>query len=363
MRRGYDPITGTSDGDTLTGTEDGDMILGGAGDDTIDGGEGIDIIRGGSGNDTINGGAGDSTDIIRGDSGNDTINGGDGDDSLLGDRGDDTIDGGAGDDTIMGGSGTDTLTGGTGADTFVFNAASGTATITDFDTTADMIDLSLLPNELAFGDLTLTATADGGTVISHDDLGGTITLQGVAPSALTADMFDMPDGNTNSTSGPRTTISNYEDPWEGDASGNIMLSGANDTRVLGHGGNDHLLGGEGADRLEGGAGHDMLAGEEGADTLDGGTGDDDLWGGGGADTFVFQAGHGSDTIEDFENGADGIDLTALTGITAFSDLSLAADGDDVVIDLTSHGGGTIRLAKTSLTDIDASDFTFYDDGG
>ena len=72
-------------------------------------------------------------------------------------------------------------------------------------------------------------------------------------------------------------------------------------------------------------------------------------GGAGADTFVFQAGHGTDTILDFTDGDDTIDLSALTGITAFSDL-------------TSQGGGTIRLDDTAVTDLDANDFTFYDDG-
>ena len=55
------------------------------------------------------------------------------------------------------------------------------------------------------------------------------------------------------------------------------------------------------------------------------------------------------TILDFTDGDDTIDLSALTGITAFSDL-------------TSQGGGTVRLDDTAVTDLDANDFTFYDDG-
>ena len=114
--------------------------------------------------------------------------------------------------------------------------------------------------------------------------------------------------------------------------------------------------------LEGGAGSDALMGEEGDDTLDGGADNDVLYGGSGDDTFVFRAGHGTDTILDFTDGDDMIDLTALTDITAFSDLTITADGSTAVIDLTRQGGGTIRLEDTDVSDLDATDFTFYDDG-
>ena len=47
-------------------------------------------------------------------------------------------------------------------------------------------------------------------------------------------------------------------------------------------------------------------------------------------------------------------------MSAFDDLSIAADGDDAVIDLTAQGGGTIRLENVSAADLDATDFAFYD---
>ena len=103
-------------------------------------------------------------------------------------------------------------------------------------------------------------------------------------------------------------------------------------------------------------------GEEGDDTLDGGADDDVLYGGSGADTFVFQAGHGTDTILDFADGTDMIDLSALTDITGISDLTITDDNGTAVIDLTSKGGGTIRLDDTAVSDLEATDFTFYDDG-
>ena len=75
---------------------------------------------------------------------------------------------------------------------------------------------------------------------------------------------------------------------------------------------------------------------------------------------MFQAGHGTDTVLDFTVDDDTIDLSAFTGITAFSDLSITAAGTTAVIDLSSHGGGTIRLENVTDTDLDAGDFTFYD---
>jgi Ca2+-binding RTX toxin-like protein len=74
---------------------------------------------------------------------NDVLNGGSVADNLIGGTGADTISGGGGNDTIVGGAGADSLTGGGGSDRFVFNNASeGIDTITDFDPTADLFNVS-----------------------------------------------------------------------------------------------------------------------------------------------------------------------------------------------------------------------------
>ena len=52
-------------------------------------------------------------------------------------------------------------------------------------------------------------------------------------------------------------------------------------------------------------------------------------------------GHGNDTISDFTDGEDTIDITAISDICGFGDLTVTADGSAAVIDLTAHGGGTI----------------------
>ncbi|WP_447791238.1 M10 family metallopeptidase C-terminal domain-containing protein [Pseudomonas farris] len=94
--------------------------------------------------------------VITGTSGSDSLLGSDSADTLLGLAGNDSLSGGAGDDKLDGGAGMDTLTGGFGADIFVFsnrldsyrNYNTGGANlgdlITDFDITADKIDLSAI---------------------------------------------------------------------------------------------------------------------------------------------------------------------------------------------------------------------------
>ena len=354
-------LFGTDGDDTIDAEGGSDTILGDAGDDNLTGGTGRDIIRGGSGTDTIYGG--DDGDILRGDSGDDTIYGGAGSDTITGDAGADTIDGGADNDWIVGGGGDDTLTGGTGEDTFVFIESSGDDTITDFVVGTDTIDLSMIQEAIAFSDLTITQDGSD-TTITHTALGGTITLTGITATDLTADDFNLPDGSTTSiTTEENDRVQRWVNPWEGTEDSDTVLNSANDTRLVGKGGNDLIYAGEGDDRLEGGAGDDLLFGEEGNDTIDGGADDDTLRGGSGDDTFVFQAGHGTDTIKDFKDVSGGendmIDLTAFTSITAFSQLTITQDGDDTKIDLSSEGGGEIIIEDFTSTDLDATDFDFY----
>ena len=74
-------------------------------------------------------------------------------------------------------------------------------------------------------------------------------------------------------------------------------------------------------------------------------GDDTLEGGAGADTFVFdpEDGSGNDTITDFTQGEDLIDLSAFSTISGFSDLTFTSDDEGVTLDLTALGGGNELL--------------------
>ncbi len=122
---------------------------------------------------------------------------------------------------------------------------------------------------------------------------------------------------------------------------------------------DVLYGGEGDDELYGGAGKDQLFGGDGDDTIEGGERGDILTGGAGADTFVYSTGDGRDTITDFTDGEDKIDLSG-TGITSFDDLTFRQDGNDAVIDLgtSDNPDDVILLENFDMNNFDASDFDF-----
>lgn len=102
---------------------------------------------------------------------------------------------------------------------------------------------------------------------------------------------------------------------------NLITGNAGDNRLYGGMGADTLLGGAGDDLLHGGFGADRLSGEEGDDTLRGAFGRDTLTGGQGNDVFVFSSlGHSgatlasADTITDFTQGEDRIDLSAIDAL-------------------------------------------------
>ena len=281
-------------------------IVGNSEDETLTGSHGRDLIFGEEGNDTISGGKGN--DRLFGGEGDDSLDGGEGDDLLMGGEGDDTLIGGAGEDMLIGGEGADTLTGGDDADTFVFGEDNGADTITDFTVDEDTIDLSAFVEITQFSDLTIADNSDGNAVIDLSGQGGgTITLTGVSTSDLDGDDFAL-----------------YQNTYTGT---------------------------EAAETLKGGAGDDTITGLGGDDTLTGNAGED---------TFVFASGHGSDTITDFTVDEDTIDLSALSGITGFSDLDgkITQSGDDTVIDLSGHGGGTVTLQDFTSTDLAADDFAF-----
>ncbi len=218
----------------------------------------------------------------------------------------DDFAGGDDDDTIEGGTTDDMLTGGGGADTFVFNQDSGHDTITDFTSGTDKIDLSAFTSITSFGDLVGFQAGDDAVIFLGFCGGGTITLKGVQLSSLSATDFIL-----------------YQNEYTGTAD---------------------------ADTLTGGAGDDTITGLAGDDTLTGGDG---------ADKFVFASGHGNDTITDFTDGEDTIDLSAFTGITGFDDLTVTQNGNNTVI--TIPGGGTITLQNFTQSDLDASDFVFHEE--
>ena len=117
---------------------------------------------------------------------------------------------------------------------------------------------------------------------------------------------------------------------------------------------DYLYGSDGSETFAGNEGNDYISGEAGDDILIGGAGADSLWGGLGADQFVFDSLSSStqtqtDTISDFTQGEDKIDLSGLN--IAYDDLSISTkDGSTIVEDINSDFAFNIDGNHANLTE-------------
>lgn len=178
-------------------------IAGGAGYDVLDGSSVDDIIVGYGYNDALYGYEGN--DFLVGDSGSDPA----GNDYLFGGPGQDTLTGGAGDDYLDGAfngikdfnytnsvDNVDILTGGAGHDTFVLGNSSGSyyenlsgrigfATITDFNTADDYIQLSGISEQYSLSSGTFGNYGFGTFIYANTNSGQTTSdliafVQGVS---------------------------------------------------------------------------------------------------------------------------------------------------------------------------------------
>lgn len=144
--------------------------------------------------------------------------------------------------------------------------------------------------------------------------------------------------------------SSDNDTLLGSKFGDLLKGIQGDDILLGYAGHDTLKGGKGqdvlrghlgADHLSGGGNRDELFGNRGKDILDGGMGNDLLKGGVGADTFLFRAKSGKDTILDFKNDVDTLQLDERLwggGLNQKQMLETYAyrDGGSVVLDFGQH---------------------------
>ncbi|GHC45098.1 calcium-binding protein [Neogemmobacter tilapiae] len=288
----------------------GETLVGGAGDDVLTGGMGNDKLVGGSGLDTLTGGEGHDTYVvdglgaqiieeddegvdvvqvtgaryrmddnieqvkilnrdgasvsgnedgnrIEGSIGDDALNGGAGNDSLFGNEGHDTLIGGAGNDRLEGGEGRNLMIGGLGDDVYYVRSAE---------------------------DRVVEQAGQG-----RD---GVVTI--LSSHVLAAGIEDLIYRGFGEFQGTGNGLSN-------------LLAGGSRADVLaGLAGADRLEGEDGADRLFGSLGRDVLLGGLGADTMTGGQG---------TDRFVFASAEeaNGDTITDFGQGADRIELAFMAG--------------------------------------------------
>ena len=285
--------------------------------------------------------------MLDGGGGNDLLEGGAGDDVLTGGPGNDSLDGGPGNDRLDGGSGADRLQGGGGADSASYEGSPSAVVVR-------------LHNLQATGGDAEGDTFAGLSALTYTDNGRTVSAQ--VPDIINlvgSDHNDVLAGDVRANTlhgGPGDDIL-YGGPGGDDTNDDTIYGGVGFDKLYGGRGDDVLYGGEYDDMLYGGAHNDTLYGGAHDDTLDGGSGNDRLYGGYDEDIFVFTAGHGNDTIGDFTDGEDLIDLSAFS-LSGFDDLALSSDSRGVTINLSAYGGGAILLEGVQIADLSAADFLF-----
>ncbi len=351
---GADGLDGGGGADSLNGGGGGDTLKGGGGDDRLLGGSGKDLLIGQRGADHLNGGG--ESDTLMGSGGNDVLLGRAGKDGLFGGGGADHLVGNGGSDTLQGGGGGDTLQGGIGADMLDGGAGHDTA---DYSDSGKGVRVNLSTGTASGG------RATGDTLIRIENLTG-------------SNHDDTLTGNA----GANVLLGfGGDDSLDGGGRGDILNGGDNNDTLHGGGGNDNLIGGTGADLLIGNGGSDTLQGSSGNDTLLGGGGPDDLTGGNGSDTFLFlrladsRPGAAHDQIEDFHQGQDVIDLSAIDAVKGGGDNAFSFIGDAAFsgtpgeLHFVASGGHTfiegdvngdsqpdIQIELTQLVTLTAGDF-------
>ncbi len=301
-------ITGSKHADTLKGNTGYNVIKGLAGDDWIIATIGGDLYEGGEGFDTLDFAdftASGVTITSTAFSGTGLTGTHTGMEHFVGSNQNDSITGGSGDDWIQGGTGNDTLNGGAGSDTYIFNAGDGSDTITDTKANNNMLLFGegLTWTNFWFGTSThLTMTLGGGdqvvvnnnfadpgnNVLKFIDMGGA--------GAIDISEINWAAGGTNN--GETVTGQSWGRDW-----------------LAGYGGNDTIRG------------TTYMGSEQNGNVFMGGLGDDYIVASMGDDQYVFERGHGRDSIYD----SGGVDTIIFGPTVAAEDVIYGIDGIDLII--------------------------------
>jgi len=383
-----DVITGSSGSNTIEGAGGDDMLYGWYGNDTLRGGDGDDFLRGGADSDRLEGGNGyDIADYAQSTSGvtihlsdnkvekggwaqgdrligiegasgsnhNDMFDGDSGSNTFSGGAGNDTLRGLGGNDYLAGGGSSDRLDGGSGYDYADYSASSAAVTVnlsdSSVETGGDAQGDRLISIEAVFGsasDDTLTGSNDSNVL---EGRGGNDTLSGLGGN----DTLRGGDGNDlliGGSSSDRLEGGNGTDTADYSTSGSAVTVNISDSTVESGGDaqGDRLIG---IENLTGSGFADSLVGDGNANRLAGEQGNDTLTGGSGADTFVFSETGYYDTITDFQDTIDMIEISA--GANSFGDLVITNSSGDALI---SYAGGSILLESFNFALLSADDFSF-----
>jgi Tol biopolymer transport system component len=206
---------------------------------------------------------------------------------------------------------------------------------------------------------TLTNTT---TLVSLDSAGNQGNSYSIFPSISADGRFvafysfasNLVPGDTNNTDDIFVVDTNSTPNVINGTPGNDNLTGTSGNDIInGSEGDDVLTGLRANDFLNGGDGNDILYGGKGSDTLNGGLGNDSLVGGAGNDVFVLGAGLGVETISDFTNSQDTIQL--INGLT-FGQLSISPETNGTLIRQAGSGEVLASLTGVAPNLIGSEDF-------
>lgn len=324
---------------------------------------GADVIRAGGGDDTIN--ASDKSNAAR-------------NDKIYGEGGDDLIYMDIGADYLNGGKGTDTLS----IASFSLNTIqklflNGKAAIGGNAAGAKIVNFEIVRASYA-GDIDIiggkkgedistgsgenTLIGNGGNDILDGGSGDDILKGGNGNDLLIGDAGAdvLNGGKGHDIASYRSAFGDLTidlakgrgqgDDAEGDKLSKIeeVQAGFGDDTLIGNGAKNLLDGYYGNDLIKGGGGNDRLIGDGG---------DDMLIGGSGRNIFEFGKYDGSDTIKDFKNGKDKLDLTAFgfdkksQALAEFTDAG-GKNNNKVMFD---DSGTDILVLGIDLKQLDGSD--------
>jgi Ca2+-binding RTX toxin-like protein len=336
-----------------------------AGVQVLNGGSGSDVINGSNDMDSLSGGAGGS-DQLFGNGGNDTFNvvntyvyntGFAGSESTLTAAGS-LFDGGSGTDFLVFGGhvnflGTVQNIEGIYLQPGYFNSNDPAQPLflgSQYDTVVTIASstFAALPSNLELDGIGLINVRMG-------DGGESFNGSGFVYDPGSAVLFEVDGGAGND----QITGTAFADLLYGNGGNDTLVGNGGDDSISGGDGNDSIDGGIGDDDLNGDAGNDIINGGDGNDIVAGWLGNDTLTGGIGSDDF--RPGIGIDTIVDFANGIDLINLYD-TGISSLAQLFSHAVqvGADVVmtIAIDEFTFSKLTIKNVTLAQLDESDFNF-----
>ena len=282
------------------------------------------------------------------------IFGGHGSDTLVGIAGTATS---GGTEILYGAGGNDLLWGQSAkTDYFVFDTTTGQDSVRNFDPTRDRLELLKMPGLASFSDLqsALSTDAQGNAVITLPAIGhgGTITLTGVAPQALTTSnvaFYNFPVGGLFTTFG---TVPNNPTGQPYDA---LTLR--------------RLIPATNADHLDfGSTGADVITGAStGSNIFYGGAGNDLMWvAGGGANLFLFDQTTDNAVVENFQPGRDRLEFINSPSMESWSSFQAGLNtdpaGDAVIFFGSGSHQSSVTLIGVTPASLTPDKVSFFDSG-